>query len=125
MPDHSGRKASGLLARLWRGLEGVRRTCRLMWEFYRNCLEANLLLRAWWPRKAPQSRPAAKVSFIDRLLIPEKANGAQGAALAVVATIVAMMVTGYWYSVEFHTRAQGRMYITTGSAASTRALSGG
>jgi ferric-dicitrate binding protein FerR (iron transport regulator) len=125
MPDRSGRDASGLLAKLWRGLEGVRRTCRLMWEFYRNCLEANLLVRAWLPRKAPQPRPAAKASFIDRLLIPEKASSAQGAALAVGATVVAMMVTGYWYTVEFRTVAQGRVHITTGSVASTRALSGG
>jgi ferric-dicitrate binding protein FerR (iron transport regulator) len=125
MPDHSGRDAPGFLAKLWHGLEGVRRAFGLMWEFYRNCLEASFLLRAWWPRNAPQSRSAAKVSFIDRLLMPEKASGAQGVALAVVATVVAMMVTGYWYSVEFHTSAQGRVYITTGSAASTRALSGG
>ncbi len=125
MPDHSGRDAPGFLAKLWHGLEGVRRAFGLMWQFYRNCLEASFLLRAWWPRKAPQSRPAAKVSFIDRLLVPEKASSAQGSALAVVATIVAMMVTGYWYSVEFHSRAQGRVYITTGSAGSTQALSGG
>lgn len=111
----SGRHAPGARAKHWHPFDWLRRSFRRMWELYRNCLEATPLLRAWLPRKVAQPPTVSNVSFIHRrgTRRSEITSSAQsGVGLAVASTVAALVVTGYWYTIEFGILAQEHVYIT-------------
>jgi hypothetical protein len=98
------------------------------YALYRNCLEANILLRPWMPRKAAPQPRQSEESFADRMcaLMPEATGSSKsGIGLAITATVAAFVVTGYWFRVEFDIGAQGRVIITGANETTRQALSDG
>jgi ferric-dicitrate binding protein FerR (iron transport regulator) len=128
MSGRNGRHAQGARAGKWHPFYWLGRSCSRLWELYRNCLEANILLRPWMPRKSAPPPRESNESFAERVcaLLPEATSSPKsGIGLAVTATVAAFVVTGYWFRVEFDIGAQGHVIITGANETTRQALSDG
>lgn len=126
MADFSGRGAQGIGAKASRVLYWLRQSCQEGWLLYRNCLEANLLVRAWQLRRTSQSQAVSNVDTVDwqRAISYEKASSPDsGLSLAIAAT-TALALTCYWSLIQFGLIAQGHV-IATGAGHSMEALPDG
>lgn len=127
MSDPNGRDAQSASKMQLPRFRRLRRACRHLWELYRNCLEANVLLRPWMSRKVP-SQPPLNGSFAQRLvagLSEERSNPKSGVGPVLAATVSTLVVASYCFTVDFGAGAQAHVIRTGANEITTASLSDG
>lgn len=103
----------------------LRGACARAWELYRNCLEANPLLRPWMRRKTTQTRLAPNndfVAWLPALLTQRTSSPCVGIFIAVLSTVTTLGVTGYSFTKVFTSQEQGQVIATGVNETATESL---